>query len=49
MGDQSFSYHRDDVGIAREGALDGFYVVRTSLAREALSREDTVRGRRTSA
>jgi transposase len=43
IGDQSFSYHRDEVGIAREAALDGFYVVRTSLPGEVLSREDTVR------
>jgi len=41
--DQSFSYERDQESIAREAALDGFYVVRTSVAREVLSPEDTVR------
>jgi transposase len=41
--EQSFSYERDQEGIARESALDGFYVVRTSVAREALAPEDAVR------
>jgi transposase len=41
--DQSFSYHRDELSIGQEAALDGFYVIRTSLTRQALSTEDTVR------
>ncbi len=41
--DQSFSYHRDKLSIEQEAALDGFYVIRTSLPHQALSTEDTVR------
>lgn len=41
--ERSFSYERDQEGIARESALDGFYVVRTSVARQTLSAEDAVR------
>jgi len=41
--DDSFSYERDRQAIAAEAALDGFYVVRTSLPRQALDAEQTVR------
>jgi len=41
--EQLFSYERDHEGITRESALDGFYVVRTSVASETLSPEDAVR------
>jgi transposase len=41
--ERSFSYERDQEGIASESALDGIYVVRTSVVREVLSAEDTVR------
>lgn len=41
--ERSFSYERDQEGIAKESALDGFYVIRTSVARETLSPEDAVR------
>ncbi len=40
--DQFTSYRREDI-IAEESALDGFYVIRTSVPRESLSSEDTVR------
>ena len=40
--DNSFSYRRLDEQIAEEVALDGLYVVRTSLPRETLSAEQTV-------
>ena len=38
-----FTYARDQAGIAREAALDGIYLLRTSLAKETLSAQDTVR------
>jgi len=38
----SFSYERLDEQIAEEAALDGLYVVRTSLSQETLSAERTV-------
>jgi transposase len=40
--EDSFSYRRLEEQIARETALDGLYVVRTSLSRETLSAEQTV-------
>jgi len=40
--DDHFAYERDQVGIAEEAALDGIYVIRTSVAAETLSPEDTV-------
>jgi len=40
--DDSFYYQRLDAQIAEEAALDGLYVVRTSLPKEALSAEQTV-------
>ena len=40
--DDSFSYKRLDEQIAKEAALDGFYVVRTSLSEKTLSAERTV-------
>ena len=42
IGDDSFSYQRLDEQIAEEAALDGLYVVRTSLSQETLSAEQTV-------
>lgn len=41
--DQSFDFHIDEKKVAEEAALDGIYVLRTSLAKEQLSTEDTVR------
>jgi transposase len=41
--DDSFSYQRDETKIAAEAALDGIYVVRTSVEPDALSSEDAVR------
>lgn len=38
-----FSYERDQANIDREAALDGIYVIRTSVGAEELSSEDTVR------
>jgi hypothetical protein len=40
--DQVFSYQRDTAGIAQEAALDGVYVIRTSLPAQALGAEQTV-------
>jgi len=41
--EESFRYERDTARIAEEAALDGFYVIRTSVPAEALGREQTVR------
>jgi hypothetical protein len=43
IGDQSFSYRRDETKIAAESTLDGLYVIRTSLAEDVLDAESTVR------
>jgi transposase len=40
--DDSFSYRRLEEQIAREAALDGLYVIRTSLSADTLSAERTV-------
>ena len=37
-----FSYRRNPVSVAAEAALDGFYVVRTSLAKTQLDSQETV-------
>jgi transposase len=42
IADDSFSYRRREDQIADEAALDGLYVVRTSLPKETLSAEQTV-------
>ena len=39
----SFSWKRNEESIAREEALDGIYVIRTSESKETLSAADTVR------
>ena len=41
--DTAFSFARDDNKIASEAALDGLYVVRTSLAPERMTADDCVR------
>ena len=41
--EQSFSFHRDSEKIAEEAALDGIYVIRTSVAEALLPAENTVR------
>ena len=41
--EQKFTYRRDTARIAKEAALDGLYVIRTSVAETALSPENTVR------
>jgi len=41
--DDRFEYHRLDEKIATEAALDGLYVIRASVKKEALSSEETVR------
>jgi transposase len=41
--DDAFAYHRDEAKIAAEAALDGVYIIRTSLASERLSAPDCVR------
>lgn len=40
--DDSFSYRRNPSSIAEEAALDGIYVIRTSVSTQQLSTEDTV-------
>lgn len=40
--DEGFSFTRNDEAIAAEAALDGIYVLRTSLPKSALSRDDVV-------
>ena len=42
IADESFAYRRKDEAIEAEGALDGLYVVRTSLPEETLDAEGTV-------
>ncbi len=41
--DDSFSYARNEARIAKEAALDGVYVLRTSVAKQRLSAADAVR------
>jgi len=41
--DEHFGYRRDEAQIAHEAALDGFYVIRTSVPAEVLDAEATVR------
>ncbi|MCP5042673.1 MAG: IS1634 family transposase [bacterium] len=41
--DDSFSFTRNDAAIAAEAALDGLYVIRTSLPAERMERDDVVR------
>ncbi|MCI0458174.1 MAG: IS1634 family transposase [Gemmataceae bacterium] len=41
--DGGLQYERDRASIAREAALDGIYVIRTSVSQDALGAEDTVR------
>ena len=43
IGDDEFSYRRNEAHIAEESALDGIYVVRTSVSAERFGPEDTVR------
>ncbi len=40
---ETFTFQRDEAKIAAESALDGVYVVRTSLTRDRLETEETVR------
>jgi hypothetical protein len=40
--DESFSYQRKEASIANEAALDGIYVIRTSVPREVLDANATV-------
>jgi transposase len=41
--DHSLTFERNHAAIAKEGALDGFYVVRTNVPAEAINPADTVR------
>jgi Transposase DDE domain len=43
IGDDSFSYRRNETRIAAEAELDGIYVIRTSVRPEVLTSADTVR------
>ncbi|MHB8544463.1 MAG: IS1634 family transposase [Leptospirales bacterium] len=40
--DESFSYRRKEEAIREEAALDGLYVIRTSVPKEAMTAEETV-------
>jgi hypothetical protein len=40
--EDSFSYRRNDASISAEAAVDGIYIIRTSLSAERLSAESTV-------
>jgi hypothetical protein len=42
IGEESFSYRRDQEAIAAEAALDGIYVLRTNVSADALSTEAVV-------
>ena len=42
IGEESFAFHRKAAAIAAEAALDGIYVVRTSLPKKALDAAATV-------
>ncbi|MHB1564815.1 MAG: IS1634 family transposase [Leptospirillum sp.] len=42
IADDSFSYHRKEEEIREEAALDGLYVIRTSVPQEAMTAEETV-------
>jgi hypothetical protein len=41
--EDGFTFERDEASIANEAALDGIYVIRTSVASERLESEDVVR------
>jgi transposase len=41
--DESFVFSRDEARIAQDADIDGLYVIRTSLPKETLSSEETVR------
>jgi len=43
IGEERFSYRRDEEKITREAALDGLYVIRTSVASETMPSEQVVR------
>lgn len=44
IGDSTFSYEIDDEKVAAEAALDGIYVIRTSIAKEEMTAEQAVLG-----
>jgi|SRR6266850_2776905 len=43
IGEEAFAYRRDEKKIAEEAALDGLYVIRTSVSPATLDAESTVR------
>lgn len=43
IGTRAFSYHVDEEKVQREAALDGIYIIRTSLAADTMSAADAVR------
>jgi hypothetical protein len=42
IGETEFSYRRKEESITEEGALDGIYVIRTSVSKQQMSAEDAV-------
>ena len=47
IGQSTFTYARKAEQIAAEAALDGFYILRTSLARDLLQTDGVVRAYKT--
>jgi transposase len=43
IGDNSFEFEIDETKVAAEAALDGIYVIRTSLSKRRMNAENTVR------
>ncbi len=43
IGDGHFRYRRDEVKIAEEAAMDGFYCIRTSVPKQTMSSDSAVR------
>jgi len=43
IDEDSFSFERNETNIAKEAALDGFYVIRTSVSAERMDARETVR------
>ena len=43
IGEATFDFHIEERAVAAEAALDGIYVIRTSVSKDKLSADDTVR------
>jgi hypothetical protein len=47
IDEERFAYTRDEVKIAAEAALNGFYVIRTSVSSDTLRAEEALRAHKT--